>query len=207
MGATVNFKEGTRRLALFLGVVGAILGCFASYLELQSFLNQRTRYNRFEQLAASDVVQQERKCRLLDHPGGCVQMKLPPGYALDKPKQGKYTDADIAEPSQTDDFADIAKPLPTGVPPKFSAAEMEDSVPLSSKVNAEGIKTINWSKGMSYGVESIDTEDGQTLYPTPAPNRWLYLFAAILPALGFALPWGLIRAVRWVGAGYFATTQ
>ena len=32
----MNLKEGTRRLALLLGVVGAILGGFASYLVLQT---------------------------------------------------------------------------------------------------------------------------------------------------------------------------
>ena len=57
----VNLKEGTRRLALLLGVAGALLGGFASYDYLQTSLDQRARHNRFEQLAASDVVNQERK--------------------------------------------------------------------------------------------------------------------------------------------------
>src|SRR5271157_5971157 len=57
----VNLREGTRRLALLLGVTGAILAGFASYMELQTVLNQRARHNRFEQLATSEVVQQERK--------------------------------------------------------------------------------------------------------------------------------------------------
>jgi predicted small secreted protein len=54
----VNLREGTRRLALLLGVVGAIAGGFGSYLELQGVLDQRARHNRFEQLAASDAAQQ-----------------------------------------------------------------------------------------------------------------------------------------------------
>jgi hypothetical protein len=184
----VNLREGTRRLALLLGVMGAIAGGFASYVELQSVLNQRECHDRFERLAASEVVQQERTCRSLGYDSGCSQVKLPSDYTLDKPKQGKYTDADIAEPSQTDDFSDIAKPLP-------------------SKINAGGIGIINWNHGKAYAIESIETEDGQILYSTPAPNRWLYLFAAILPLLGFALPWGLIRAVEWVGAGFFTSTE
>src|ERR1039458_6439074 len=57
----MNLREGTRRLALLLGVLGAIAGGFASYLELQSVLSQRARHNRFEQLANSPVVQQARK--------------------------------------------------------------------------------------------------------------------------------------------------
>jgi hypothetical protein len=57
----MNLKEGTRRLALLLGVVGAGLGAFAAYLELQTALAQRTRHDKFEQLAMVDVVQRQRK--------------------------------------------------------------------------------------------------------------------------------------------------
>ena len=57
----MNLREGTRRLALLLGVAGLIFGGFVSYMELQSVQDQRARHNRFEQLVASDVVQQERK--------------------------------------------------------------------------------------------------------------------------------------------------
>ena len=83
----MNLREGTRRLALLLGVVGAIFGGFVSYFQLQSVTDQRARHNRFEQLANSDVVKQERKCRSLGYPSGCSQMPpLPPGFTLDKPK-------------------------------------------------------------------------------------------------------------------------
>jgi hypothetical protein len=67
--ATVNLKEGTRRLALLLGVIGAILGGFGSYMELQTTVEQRASNVKFEQLVASDVVQQERK-NCLDPPPG-----------------------------------------------------------------------------------------------------------------------------------------
>jgi hypothetical protein len=60
-------------MALLLGVVGVILGAFASYIEVQETLRRRASYVEFEKLAASDVVHQERKKCLLDNP--------PPGYA------------------------------------------------------------------------------------------------------------------------------
>ena len=206
----MNLKEGTRRLALFLGAVGVIFGGFASYLELQSVLNQRERHAKFELLANSDNAQKERKCRLLGYASGCFQIKLPPGATLVEQDQNKQEDRFVknAPKKNADPYAATAEPSETnGVPAKFSAAEMEDAVPLPSEVNAGGIKTINWAKGWAYTVESIETEDGQTLYPTPAPNRWLYLLAAICPVLGFALPWGLIWAVGWVGAGFLATSR
>ena len=206
----MNLKEGTRRLALLLGVVGAVLGGFASYLELQSVLNQREHHVKFELLANSDNAQKERKCRLLGYASGCFQIKLPPGATLVEQDQKKQEDWFVknAPKKNAAPYAATAEPSETnGVPTKFSAAEMEDAVPLPSEVNAGGIKTINWSKGWTYAVESIETEDGQTLYPTLAPNRWLYLVAAICPILGYALPWGLVRAVGWVGAGFFTSSE
>ena len=170
----MNLREGTRRLALLLGIVGAIAGGYVSFLELVTILPQQARHNRFEQLANSEAAQRERKCRSLGYASGCSELPppLPPGHTLDKPK---YT------------------------------IENADGTPLASEVNKGGIGTINWNR--DYVVESIETQDGQTFYPIPAPSRWLYLFAAILPLLGFALPWGLIRAVGWVGAGFLASTK
>ena len=57
----MNLKEGARRLALLLGVVGAICGGFVSYLEWQSISAERANHARFESLATSNVVEQLRK--------------------------------------------------------------------------------------------------------------------------------------------------
>jgi hypothetical protein len=57
----MNLREGTRRLALLLGVVGAIAGLFVSYLEVQSISTEKANHAKFERLATSDVVEQTRK--------------------------------------------------------------------------------------------------------------------------------------------------
>ena len=164
----MNLREGTRRLALLLGAVGAVLGGFASFLELQSTLDQRTRHKQFEQLANSDVVKQERKCRSLGYASGCSQVPPPPpGYTLDKPK---YT------------------------------IENSDGTPLASEVNRKGIRTIHWAK--DYSVESIETEPDLYLYPEPAPGAWESLLIVLFPILGFFIPWGAVRAIGWVLAGF-----
>lgn len=146
----MNLREGTRRLALLLGVVGAIAGGFVSYLELQTTLEQRARHNSFKQLATSDVVQQDRKEFLA-------------GWVSIDQKTGERTQWD-------------------------------------QQVGKDGIKTIHWTEDNQ--IESIETVDGQTLYPTPAPSAWLYLLAALFPLLGFFIPWGAVRAIGWVGAGF-----
>lgn len=89
------------------------------------------------------------------------------------------------QPGEQDPYADIAMPF--------------------SKVNKGGIKTIVWKK--DYGVYSIETEDGATLYPTPSLSLWPYLFAAILPLLGFVVPWGSVHALAWVGVGFFEKSK
>ena len=84
-----------------------------------------------------------------------------------------------------DPFADIAMPVST--------------------VNKGSIKTIVWKK--DYGVYSIETEDGATLYATPAPTLWPYLWAAVFPVLGFAIPWAAVRALAWAGVGFFEKSK
>jgi len=150
----MNLKEGTRRLALLLGVAGVLFGGFISYLELQEIQSQRARHNKFEQLAASDVVQQERE-------------KMNPSL------------------------------------PDWQRVEIE---PFTfSGPNRGGIKTIAWGK--NFGVRYLETQDGQTLYPTPAPAAWQYLFIVLVPILGFFIPWGAIRAIGWVAAGFFQPSK
>ncbi len=131
--------------------------CLVSYLEWQELHSQRTRHERFEQLAATDVVQQERKT---------------PHSVMEYDAQGN---------------------------------------PIQSVVNRDGIKTINWDKDHVWndvsGVYSIETSDGQTLYPTAAPSAWLYLLIALLPPLGFLIPWGVVRAIGWVGVGFVTDTK
>jgi hypothetical protein len=214
----MNLREGTRRLALLLGVAGAILGGFASYLELQTVLDQRARHNKFEQLAASEVVQQERKnlqlWKPVIDPKTGERIQAPPGFIPDDPyaaialhNQVEY-DAQgkpLPPTPQGVEYDRYGKPLSArggATPPPITKPNGETD-PFD--VNKGGIKTINWTH--DYGVESIVTEDGQTLYPTSAPSAWLYLLIALFPVFGFFIPWGAIRAIGWVGAGFFQPSK
>jgi hypothetical protein len=185
----MNLREGTRRLALLLGAVGAILGGFVSYLELQSILNQKERHARFELLANSDVLKQERSF---------IQRTTPPIIAPE-------ADAGSSEFDPTQAFIALPENKKSAVLLQLSTETQTRLLDQVRSLRLAGVKAIHWTQNL--GVASIETDDGKTLYPTPAPNRWLYLLAAICPLLGFALPWGLIRAVGWVGAGFFASAK
>ena len=85
----------------------------------------------------------------------------------------KYTIEDPSASAKDDPFACIA--------------ELID--PPISTVNEDGIKTIRWTKAL--GIESIETEDGRTLYPSPAPSRWLISWPSSSPVIGFCPSLGL----------------
>ncbi len=221
----MNLREGTRRLALLLGVVGAIAGGFASYLVLQPTLDQRAHHIKFEQLMASDVVKQEQKSwplTLLYTPAKAIEIfrKLPENQQRDV--YGRLTQKEQAdllakmncEPVQpgAPSTAETRKNLLTD--PKYPGWEVlpgpekddpfaclaEAIDPPISTVNQGGINSIHWTKDL--GVESIETGDGQAVYPTPAPSAWSYLLIVLFPILGFFIPWGAVRAIGWVGAGF-----
>jgi hypothetical protein len=223
----MNLREGTRRLALLLGAAGAILGAVLSYDQLQSDLHQRAEHKRFEQLANTPVVKQERARRIsqlwtpVPTRDGPVTVIGPDGKTYHFPA-GTDKDAAIRY------FKTVAHGASGDVTPKFdptapyqavspqpahdgrkSMPEKPDFVPADSDqpsiVADGGIAAIRWKQ--DFQVESIETQDGQTLYSTPAPSATWYLLIAILPILGFFFPWGAIRAVGWVLAGFLQPSK
>ncbi len=272
----MNLREGTRRLALLLGAVGAILGGFAGYTELQSYLSQRAQHNRFEQLANSQAAKGERNC-ILGTVGeqGCrepengpypntTRVSLPNGEVRDYPSEMSNEQieaalrkefppginatidpyAAMAEPGtaaklpkgfkldqrkvEANDWQDVPLPIndgpvtvigPDGKTYHFpegtdkNAAiryfKMEgigaSSHSMDDPVHRDGIEVIHWGKNLE--IESIETQDGQALYPTPAPRLGSYVLLALLPVLGFFIPWGAVRTIGWVGAGFAETSK
>jgi hypothetical protein len=179
-GNAMNLKEGTRRLALLLGAAGAIVCGVLSYAQLQSNLHQRADHKRFEQLVNSEVVRQERDRRFAP---------------LKDAKTGKPSiDPKTGTPIMVD--WDEVEPINGPHNPKSESGFAEPP----SEVNKQGIKHIYWARNL--GVRSIETEDGDTLYPTQAPSAWSYVLIAILPVLGFFILWGAVRVIGWVGAGF-----
>ncbi len=147
----MSLREGTRRLALLLGVVGAVLCGLLSYAQLQSDMRQRAQHQRFEQLASSPVVQHERRLMKYLAPG--ITPPLAPG---DLPNPSTFTNGEV--------------------------------------------RKINWT--WDFEIASLELEDRETLYAMPAPGPWSYVLIAILPVLGFFVPWIAVRSVGWVFVGF-----
>lgn len=214
-GSTMNLKEGTRRFALLLGGLGAVAGVIGSYSYLQPVMRQQEMHKAFERLANSDVVKEQRKILQAPDPYAGIAKPI---YQID-PKTGERVQPGDQDPDVVKQdvpqhgrakLSDIQPHTGNpwdrpGAPIQSNQADWGNAQPIFSQVNQGGITTINW--GHDYEVASIETVDGDTLSPTPAPAAWEYLLVVLFPVAGFVIPWGVVRAIGWVGAGFVASAK
>ena len=200
-----------------------------SYGYLQPVIHQRELHKVFEQLTNSDVVKQQRRILqtppqqkpapdfipadpdFIPAPDAYQYLKMPDGTYRKFPSSASDEEMRAAVKREFPDAYKTHVHVPKGMvldggsdawehaaSDKAAMAAWQQGVP--SQVNSGGIRTINW--GENYAVASIETADGETLSPTPAPAGWQYLLGALFPFLGFLIPWAVIRAIGWVTTGF-----
>lgn len=209
----MNVREGTRRLALLVGVLGLVAGGVASYATLSDTIDARARYKAFERLATSEAVEQERKYLLSLHlsadaiPDSTNFEGLPPGAVVTPISPPTPTDplAGIGTPvpTQTDPYAGIGTPVPSGRGDIFDHVAAQSLLvpqPIALAASKDGIKSVLWSKNLE--VESIEKGDGEVVISAQQPSLWTYFLFLLFPVAGFVIPWGAIRAIAWVGYGF-----
>ncbi|MBZ5675535.1 MAG: hypothetical protein LAP61_14945 [Acidobacteriia bacterium] len=74
---------------------------------------------------------------------------------------------------------------------------------LVVEVNLDGIKEVVIDKAGS--VSSIELLTGESIQRIEAPTLRAYLALLLYPVLGFFAPWGFIRLLAWIGAGFLST--
>lgn len=183
----MNLKKGTSRLAILLGVGGAIFCGFLSFAEMQSTMRQASAHRRFERLASSQVVQEDRKnIRQAINRDVPVPTDNGPVTVIGPDNRTYHF------PDGTDKAAAIRYFKLEGIGTEQGGVD--------DPINRDGIKSVRWTK--SFEIASIETMDGQTLYPTPVPSLWSYVLIATIPVLGFISFWVIVRAIGWVLAGF-----
>jgi len=168
-------------------------------------MRQRANHQKFEQLANSSVAEQGRK--------GCFVRDIPSERGPEYDAQGNPIPAQTNQtPLPWEKYANHKgnpwdrPPAPTKQTPCFVPDDDPNAFYYTpSKLNSGEIKTLHFDE--NHEISTIETQNGQTLYPTPAPSAWLYLLIALFPLLGFFIPWGIIRAIGWVGAGFVASSK
>jgi hypothetical protein len=210
----MHLGSGLQRLALLLGVIGAILGGSASFKELQPIL----RHNKFEALKDSEIVQQEARKYTAD-----VQQIRANYFA----KQ-KWLDSQIPPLNEKATFEETNRrntritqvAMEAGSTASETYGRFERIERVHSELNRDGIKTISWT--YDYGHDSIDkafpwprhldvleieTQAGEAFYPSPKPAASLYFLIVFFPVIGFFVPWSAVYGIAWVVAGFSHQSQ
>jgi hypothetical protein len=215
-------------MALLLGIAGAVCGAFAALVEFRPSLKEAVQHYRFEKFASSDAVQDSRNCwKGVLTERGCNEEKQGPGGVI---HQAGATPIPMAWSLAFPDSQAVE--LPDGqirdFPISMSKRQIEDAVqeqfpsgstvgrhehltkgpweefPLSVVDRGE-ISVVRWNADL--GLASIETGDGEVLYPVPSPAWWTYALILMFPILGFFIPWSAVRAGGWIGSQFRPTIQ
>jgi hypothetical protein len=199
----VTIPEGPRRLALLLGMLGAMIGAFVSYRELTVVI----RHNTFKALVDSDFVRQEADKYLSD-----VQQKRSEYFEIEKEcaSQSSANARKLKSVLNTDQLAGQCASKEVGIERDLRRIDR-----VHSEVNSDKIKLIDWIP--NYAIESIDvgepwprrldielieTQDGGEYEPGNVPSSWNYLLILFSPFLGFFAFWSGAHSVLWVRSGF-----
>ncbi len=176
----MNFGQGMRRLAVFLGALGAIAGGTHAYKVLKFVPSERYQHKVFEKLAASDVVKQDQS------------------VLRSAKEHGAIPDGSISSELLHPKESMVGTP-PATLPPDFKG--WDSTQPATKSVPANGIKAIFYKPDLT--VDYFEMQDGGLVHSEPSPSIWLYLLWVAYPAIGFAAIWGAVRGIGWVITGFF----
>jgi len=133
-------------------------------------------------------------------PPGAKLVEPPPGDTLDNPKVQPYTltYADGAISVAEDPYAKYGgKVNPDTLPADFFSKDGNEII----VIYANGIREAMMNKNGA--LRAIHLETGEWAEESTSPRLKSYLVTLLYPILGFILPWGVMRALTWVGSGFF----
>ncbi len=226
----MNLKEGTRRLGIVLGILGGVLGTFVAYQNGVDLWHTHVAHKRFESLLGSPTMLNVVKTETLLQESLSTAALTPDAFMAQQkpPAEQQYSDLPkgakiVFDPKSTSPpLFDMskAKPIPPAIlpadfnkwdPPKAVAADEFDQYkrPPPQKlragespvvqVNRDGIQEVTFN---ATGVSAIQLSTGESVLKTEPPALWAFAVLFLYPVIGFLAPWGSLRVLTWVGAGF-----
>jgi hypothetical protein len=181
----MNFDRGMRRLAIFMGVLGAVTGGIYAHKVLRNIPSERYQHKVFEKLAASDQVKQDQSMLRLAKEHGAI---------FDGPISSELLNPQNTVTSKVKD----AQAPPVTLPPDFK--DWDSTKLVTKSVSTNGIKAIFYKPDLT--VDYFEMRDGGIVTSVPAPSAWIYLLWIAYPAIGFAIVWGTVCGIGWVIVGF-----
>lgn len=187
----MNIKEGTRRLSLAVGLLGAFGAALVNPVSPTRVYNEFLRRQRFEELSRRPVVQQILATSKPKQPG--------PLKTRRKELEQTVRRTCALPPDSLAEFEFLLK--------ESQERELIDSAYQSAKardadipIYRDGIATIKASdEGKITEIVTVDGQMGDLV----SENWYSESFELIAsPLAAFFIPWGAIRGIAWIVAGF-----
>ena len=208
----MNVGEGFRRVGIVLGVVGSAIGILSGYESAQTLWNAHITHQRFESLMASPLMLRVAKdvkdpARYVS--GGLLFLKnfktedrkeADQGTAL----QNLATDPDFLKLSGDEQKYILGRAKNKGVtsPSTAGTALGDERDVMDVFVNLNGFKEVLVDK--SGQIFSIVLSTGESIPKTEPPTLMAFMALLLYPLGGFLVPWGAIRVIAWLVAGFLS---
>jgi hypothetical protein len=176
----MNAREGMRRLAIVLGIAGSLTGSVFGYQNARDVWNARSAHKRFESLAATPAIQKDVK------------------ELVDTIQKGQSKNLSTLSDEQLQVYKNLLESTPPG--------ERQKLARLDRRASGDGIDQFTIDPSTST-ITSIQLSTGELLSRTPPPTLAAWIALPLYPLVGFLIPWGAIRALTWVGSGFFQSSQ
>jgi len=205
----MNFREGTRRIGIVLAVLGACVGCVLPWGDTAPVWRTWGEHKRFQALLSTPTVRRASGADwFAKHAPGADKWcdvdpsvrPPPPGYRIIDPcyetnasEKGKLHWIEIPPWEQV---RSKHPPVPGRV--AATVLRLESFAPDPSR---DGIALIHYDS--SGAIASLELTTGVRIDRADAPS---FLRALVIPQMfplvGFLRPWGTLKTIAWVVAGF-----
>jgi hypothetical protein len=163
-----------RRIGFACGLIGAVTGGIFGYVSARSTWESRANAKAFTALMKSPVISRHAQSQARGDADSFVPLSPPTN------RKNEFGDTVLVNPWELD-----------------PSVEGEASV----APNSDRIRSVTFANGQVYSIRLID---GTTLIQEPGEPFYSYLVEFALPFIGFLAPWLTIKALVWIGSGFFS---
>lgn len=205
----MNLKEGMRRTGIVLGLLGACAGGVLAYATASPVWKAWRDQRRFQALVDTPTVRRVSGAEwFAKHSPGADKwcdvdptVKVPPGYRLDGPcyetnsdDKGRLHWVEL-QPWERD-WSKEQHPVVGQV--VNTLLRLESFAP--NHPNRDGIALIYYD--VRGAVTSFELATGEKIEQHSRPSLLAFAVPLLLPLVGFLLPWGAMKSIAWVAAGF-----
>lgn len=209
-GTSVNVEKGIRRLALLLGILGALVGLWFGYGTVRILWGAHVVHERFSALFARPAVQKIAREAAADRAARIQASEIDLSAGLVPKPSGdvanaKKISADQVKPVESDPYAKYGGHVDPWAVVSVSPIRPEHWEYHEVNDFAAGIEGAE-ADTTTGTISEVSLFNGETVRDDKDRPLYAYTLALLYPLGGFLFGWLMISAIAWVWAGFNSTS-